>query len=89
MSNLVRQLPVCKKVTTTLLGQFIGAQRRDQKIAIEIKDFRGKSAIGNLEQAIGQYVLYQLLLKHIDPKRKVYLAITHIAYDEIFSEPIG
>lgn len=72
-----------------LAGQFIGAQRHDQKIAIEIKEFRGKSAIGNLEQAIGQYVLYQLLLKQLDPKRKVYLAITHIAYDEIFSEPIG
>ena len=70
-------------------GQFIGAQRRDQKIAVEIKDFRGKSAISNLEQAIGQYVLYQLLLKQVDPKRKVYLAITHLAYDEIFSEPIG
>lgn len=70
-------------------GQFIGAQRRDQKIAIEIKDFRGKSPIGNLEQAIGQYVLYRLLLRQIDPERKVYLAVTHIAYDEIFSEPIG
>ena len=70
-------------------GQFIGAQRRDQKIAVEIKDFCGKSAISNLEQAIGQYVLYQLLLKQVDPKRKVYLAITHLAYDEIFSEPIG
>ena len=71
------------------VSQFIGAQRRDQKIAVEIKEFRGKSAIKNLEQAIGQYILYQLLLKQVDPKRKVYLAISDIAYAEIFSEPIG
>lgn len=70
-------------------GQFIGAQRRDQRIAVEIKEFRGKSAVNDLEQAIGQYVLYQLLLKQVDPKRRVYLAISDIVYDEIFSEPIG
>ncbi|MFZ1387743.1 MAG: element excision factor XisH family protein [Thiolinea sp.] len=70
-------------------GQFIGAQRKDKLIAVEIKEFRGKSAVNDLEQAIGQYVLYQLLLKQVDPKRRVYLAISHIAYDEIFSEPIG
>ena len=74
---------------STFVGEFIGAQRKDQKIAVEIKEFRGKSAIRNLEQAIGQYVLYQLLLKQVDPKRRVYLAISDIAYDEIFSEPIG
>lgn len=75
--------------SSPVVSQFIGAQRRDQKIAVEIKEFRGKSAVNNLEQAIGQYVLYQLLLKQVDPKRKVYLAISHITYDEIFSEPIG
>lgn len=73
----------------TSAGEFIGAQRKDQKIAVEIKEFRGKSAVHSLEQAIGQYVLYQLLLKQIDPKRRIYLAISNIAYDEIFSEPIG
>ncbi|TXH70796.1 MAG: fatty-acid synthase [Thiothrix sp.] len=70
-------------------GQFIGAQRKDQLIAVEIKEFRGKSAVNDLEQAIGQYVLYQLLLRQVDPKRRVYLAISDIVYDEIFSEPIG
>ena len=70
-------------------SQIIGAQRQDQKIAVEIKDFRGRSAITNLEQAIGQYILYKLLLDQVDQGRKIYLAITDIAYDEIFSEPIG
>ena len=70
-------------------GQLIGAQRQNQKIAVEIKELRGKSAIKDLEQAIGQYVLYELLLNQVDTGRKVYLAITDVAYDEIFSEPIG
>jgi hypothetical protein len=70
-------------------GQFIGAARGSSLIAIEIKEFRSKSVIADLEQAIGQYVLYSLLLNQVDPQREIYLAITDITYDEIFSEPIG
>ena len=70
-------------------GRFIGARRDDKQIAVEIKDFRSKSVVAELEQAIGQYVLYRLLLNKVDPERELYLAITDIIYDEIFSEPIG
>lgn len=70
-------------------GRFIGARRGNRQIAVEIKDFRGNSAIADLEQAIGQYVLYQLLLKQVDPERELFLAIADTTYDEIFSEPIG
>ncbi len=52
-------------------GQFIGAQRGGSRIAVEIKDFRGKSMIASLEQAIGQYVLYRLLLNKVDPEREL------------------
>ncbi|MBD2455686.1 XisH family protein [Nostoc sp. FACHB-87] len=70
-------------------SQFIGAERQNCQIAIEIKEFRGKSVIADLEQAIGQYTLYQLLLNQVDPEREIYLAITDIIYEAIFSEPIG
>ena len=70
-------------------GRFIGARRHDKHIAVEIKDFRRKSVLADLEQAIGQYVLYRLLLNKVDPERELYLAVTDIVYDEIFSEPIG
>jgi hypothetical protein len=43
----------------------------------------------DLEQAIGQYVLYQILLRQVDPGRDLYLAVTDKTYGEIFSEPIG
>ncbi|BCL37804.1 XisH family protein [Nostoc sp. MS1] len=72
-----------------LQGGFIGAERDNSRIAIEIKDFKNKSVIGDLEQAIGQYVLYSLLLNQVDPGREVYLATTNIIYEEIFREEIG
>ncbi len=75
--------------TNQITGQFIGAERQGKRIAVEIKEFRGKSAIIELEQAIGQYVLYRLLLNRVDPERDLYLAITDITYTDIFSEPIG
>ncbi len=70
-------------------GRFIGAHREGIRIAVEIKEFQSKSVMFDLEQAIGQYVLYRLLLSKVDPKRKIYLAITDSVYDEIFNEPVG
>jgi len=70
-------------------GSIIGAERADVQIAIEIKELRGRSVIVELEQAIGQYVLYRLLLNRVDPKRSIYLAIPSRTYRELFTEPIG
>ncbi|MBD2083398.1 XisH family protein [Coleofasciculus sp. FACHB-542] len=72
-----------------IVGRFIGARRGSSRIAVEIKEFRGNSAIADLEQAIGQYVLYRLLLEQVDPDRELYLAIADTTFDGIFSEPIG
>jgi hypothetical protein len=72
-----------------VVGNFIGAVRANVRIAVEIKELRGQSVIVELEQAIGQYVLYRLLLNRVDPERKVYLAVPGKAYRELFTEPIG
>ncbi|NEP19174.1 MAG: fatty-acid synthase [Leptolyngbya sp. SIO4C1] len=78
-----------KEKLNGLQGQFIGAVKEDQQIAVEIKEFRGQSAIASLEQAVGQYVLYRLLLHRVDPARRLYLAVSDLDYDQILSEPIG
>lgn len=70
-------------------GSLIGAVKNNNRIAIEIKEFKAKSVIKDLEQAIGQYVLYRLLLSKVDPERGLYLAITDTLYEDFFSEPIG
>ena len=72
-----------------MTGGFIGATRANLRIAVEIKELRGQSVIVELEQAIGQYVLYRLLLNRIDPERTIYLAVPEKAYRELFAEPIG
>lgn len=68
---------------------FIGVRQGNKHIAIEIKQFRGQSQVTDLEQAIGQYTLYRLLLNQVDPERDLYLAVSEATYSDIFSEPIG
>ncbi|MCI5150659.1 MAG: fatty-acid synthase [Candidatus Electrothrix sp. MAN1_4] len=69
--------------------RFIGATRENERIAVEIKEFRSKSVMLDLEQAVGQYTLYRLLLGKVDPERMIYLATTDVIFDEIFREPVG
>ena len=78
-----------KSTQPRIVSQFIGARRDDREIAVEIKAFRGRSAIADLEQAIGQYSLYRLLLEELDPDKELYLAVTIETFEELLSEPIG
>jgi len=69
--------------------QLIGARLGNYRVAVEVKELRGRSVIAELEQAIGQYMLYKPLLAQVDPERQLYLAVTTQVYDELFREPIG
>ncbi len=70
-------------------SKLLAAQKEDKKIAVEIKSFLSPSPINDLENALGQYVLYQNILKTTDAKRILYLAVREEIYDDLFSEPIG
>ncbi len=72
-----------------LLSAIVGASRSNERIAIEIKTFRSASLITELQQAIGQYQLYFLLLQEVDPDRTLYLAISEDVHHNFFREPIG
>ena len=69
--------------------KLIAAQKGETKIAVEIKSFIGKSPINELENALGQYILYRNILEEIEKERLIYLAVRQATYREIFSEPIG
>ncbi|TVQ44640.1 MAG: fatty-acid synthase [Gloeocapsa sp. DLM2.Bin57] len=69
--------------------KLIGAQKGAQKIAVEIKSFISPSPIKDLENALGQYILYQNILQTIDVERMLYLAIREEVYNDLFTEPIG
>jgi hypothetical protein len=69
--------------------KILAAEKSGQKIAVEIKSFIGQSQINDLEKAVGQYIVYKDILEEIENDRKLYLAVTDVAYKDIFTEPIG
>ena len=64
----------------------LAAQRSDNKIAIEVKSFIRDSRVADLQQALGQYILYDDILKQVEPDRVLYLAMPLLAYSELFEE---
>lgn len=69
--------------------RLIAAERGIEKIAVEIKVFQRPSPLFDLEQAVGQFSIYEDVLQIVDPDRALYLAIPQEAFDNIFAEPIG
>ena len=69
--------------------RIIAAVKGTKKIAVEIKSFVGRSEVDDLENAVGQFVLYQDLLEEEEPERELFLAIRRKAFDGIFSHRIG
>jgi hypothetical protein len=70
-------------------SQLLAAEKAEQKIAVEIKSFSGRSDIADLEKALGQYVLYQDILVELEPERSLYMAIPDSVFSDLFEEPIG
>jgi XisH protein len=66
----------------------LAAEKEGQKIAIEVKDFTAASAINELEKTMGQMQLYQWALELQDPDRKLFLAVTEVAYLKYFQKPL-
>lgn len=69
--------------------RLLAAEKEHQRIAIEIKSFVSQSEIRDLENALGQYVLYQNVLSVIDPDRQLYLAVRESVFLDLFEEEIG
>jgi hypothetical protein len=69
--------------------QLLAAEKEHRKIAVEIKSFVGLSEMDDLENAVGQYVLYHDVLAKVEPERELYLAINEATYTDLFSEAIG
>ncbi len=67
----------------------LAAEKKNQKIAIEIKSFAGQSNMVDLEKALGQYILYRTIMQKVEPDRILYLAVSEKAVEEIFDEPVG
>jgi XisH protein len=60
------------------------AERSGQKIVVEIKSFISASFMHDLEEAVGQYVIYRNLLTVTAPEYDLYLAINERIYTGFF-----
>lgn len=64
-------------------------ERGTEKIVVEVKNFVGKSGIRDLENALGQYLLYRSLIERIDAGRDLLLAVPSRVDIDVLSTPVG
>jgi hypothetical protein len=64
----------------------IGAERENQRIAVEIKTFLAASTLSEFHAALGQFLNYRLALKLKQPDRQLFLAIPKEVYQGFFAE---
>lgn len=71
--------------------QVVAAEREDKRIAVEIKSFVSLSAVQDLKEAAGQFLVYDLALRQSETEadRVLYLAIRTNVYDTVFQAGVG
>ena len=67
----------------------LAAEKSGNKIAVEVKSFVGRSPVNDLEQALGQYMLYERILDRREPERALFLAIPIGAYKGVLDSAVG
>lgn len=66
------------------------AEKDEQTILIEVKVFDGyPSPVNYLGKSLGQYLLYQVMLKLMRRNTPIYLAVPLSAYESILSKPLA
>jgi hypothetical protein len=56
---------------------------------MEISSFVAESPVRDLQEAIGQFVVYRALLSRTEPERTLFLGVPAQVYDSLFLEPLG
>lgn len=66
----------------------IAAEKGNDKIAVEIKSFLGKSIIAETQDAIGQFIMYREVLNDYEADRILFLAIAEEVFEIDFTEAL-
>jgi XisH protein len=69
--------------------RLISAEKETQKIVVEVKSFVGQSDVKDLEQELGQYILYRQGSDNMRIERDLYLAVPRPTFNSVFSIEIG
>jgi hypothetical protein len=67
----------------------IVAERKGRRILVEVKSFLGRSFVNDLEQAVGQYVVYRDILIETGSDFELYLAVTQATYQGKFQRQLA
>ena len=67
--------------------KIIAAEKGQQRIAVEVKSFLRGSRTEDLEDAMGQIVLYRYLLRRAEVKRELFLALRKDVYESFICLP--
>ncbi len=67
----------------------IGAEKAGRKIAVEIQGFLGRSPVRDLQEALGQYEVYRIVLRESESNRELYMAVTDLVHDSVLSDRFG
>src|SRR5688572_30139435 len=69
--------------------RLVAAEKEGRQIAVEVKTFSGLSPVHDLEQAVGQYLVYRSVLARREPNRTLYLAVTAHVFTDLFNSDLG
>src|SRR6185295_5793760 len=69
--------------------RLLAAERAGSRIAVEIKSFVGRSDVLDLEQALGQFVLYAEVLAETDPIGFCISRLKKLPTKRYLKKPIG
>ncbi|WP_271253924.1 XisH family protein [Pseudanabaena sp. Chao 1811] len=64
--------------------KLIAAERKGEKIAVEVKSFISGSVISEFHKALGQFINYRTALSQKEPNRIMYLAVPNTIYETFF-----
>ena len=67
----------------------IGIERGEHKLVVEVKSLLGTSKIQDFKEALGQYDIYRYLLEETAPERKLYIAVSEVAYNTFFTGDVA
>jgi len=67
----------------------IGAEKGEQRIAVEVQSFLNPSPVRDLQEAVGQYDIYRAILAENRSDRLLYLAVPLRIYEGLLTERFG
>ena len=67
----------------------IAAERGGRRIAVEVQSFLNRSPVRDLQEAVGQYGVYRVVLAESEPDRVLYLAVPRHVHEGVLTERFG